>query len=169
MWWLLLFFLFGVLAWMLFAPISLEIDSESKLYQLEWKGIGNLQFDLLDDELVLHFKVWFWEKKYYPLRAKKSTKAPKKETPKKKKTKSKPFLSLKKIRKKSSRLIKSFRLIHCHLHLDTDDYIRNSYWYPLFYFLSTPNRQLRINFQGDNRLKLKIENRLAKILYAILF
>ena len=53
--------------------------------------------------------------------------------------------------------------------IDTDNYIWNAYLYPVFYWLGgRKNKFPTINFNGQNHIRLVIENRPIRMIYALL-
>ncbi len=152
-----------VLGWLLMAPIVLKIDTQEELCYLKWKGIAGVRLLVLADELVLKIQVFFWKKNIYPLSYSPNTSNTKQAAqPKKKKKPRMPW-------RKGKKLLQSFTVQTFQLDLDTDDFVQNSYLFPIFYFLSSERRQLRINYSGQMRLKLEVQNRLYHLLKAWLF
>lgn len=156
--------LIGLLVWMLFAKLQLQIDTKSNFYQLQWQGIFRANIIPLADDLILRLRIFFWQKDLYPLHW---TPKPKKKSQKSHKPNRPGRNSFKWIRK-GKNILRSFRVRLFRLRVDTGDYVRNSYWYPVFYFLSNEKRQLSVNFNGINHLQLHVENQLYRILLAII-
>ncbi len=151
------------LGWLLVAPIVLKIDTQQEIGYVKWKGIAGVRLLILADDIVLRVQVFFWKKNFYPL-----SRSPKSENTKQKSKrvkKKKTPLSWRKRKK----LLQSFTVETLQLDLDTDDFVQNSYLYPIFYFLSNERRQLRINYSGQLALKLEVHNRLFSLLRAWLF
>ncbi len=152
-----------MILWLLLAPISVKIDTWQQDYAVRWQGIGGVQVLLIENEVVLLLRVFFWRKAFYPLRgSKKPSKPPKKSKPT---TQRKGGIFSWKLAK---RVLRTFRIKQFKLELDTDDYVINAFLYPVFYFLDSPKRQLRVNFEGRTNLLLHIENRLSRIIGAII-
>ncbi|NRB51843.1 MAG: hypothetical protein HRU41_29495 [Saprospiraceae bacterium] len=150
--------------WILFTPIVLQIDTLRGLYWVHWRGIASLQFNIQDDEPILSLRVWFWKKDFRPLD---SLSKPRKQSAEKRTKKRKPRRKIN-WRRLGLRLIRSFIVRQFDLKIDTDDYILNSYLYPVFHLLNSKHLQLGINYQGESSLQLHIENRLIRLLKAIL-
>jgi len=70
--------------------------------------------------------------------------------------------------KRTINVLKSFNVKEFNLELDTGSYTWNALLYPSFYFLRGPHRLLRVNYEGRNRLKVTMENRLIYILYSLI-
>lgn len=161
--------LFAIVAWLLIAPFQLQIDSRRNHYRLHWKSIGYGQLLIQPSALAVRLKIFFWQKDWplFPPARGKPKLAPKANEPQKtdepkKDTTTRPSLF------KLMALLRTFQLKKFRLHVDTDDYILNSYLYPVFYFLNGKNRELRINYQGDLLLQMVVENRLYRLLVAYL-
>ncbi len=156
---LLIILLLG-LGWLLVAPIVLKIDTQQDIGYLKWKGIAGLRLLILADDIVLRVQVFFWKKDFYPLSySPKSGNTKQESKPVKKK---KTLVSW----RKGKRLLQSFTVRTFQLDLDTDDFVQNSYLFPVFYFLSHEGRQLRINYSGHLALKIEVHNRLFSLLKA---
>jgi len=123
-------------------------------------GLGGASLLLMGDDPVVRMHVFFWQRDFFLLEAKKPLKKP-----------------VKKARKGSKKfnwsmilqLLKTFKVRQFRLELDTDDYVINAYLYPLFYLVSRPQRQLSVNFEGRTNLALQIENRLSRMAGVFLF
>lgn len=164
---IILIFLIGLSCWIVTTPLRIKIDTENQLYQVHWKGIAEAILIPLSNDFLIRFRVFFWKKDFYPLRQKAKQLEKKEKTKKVKSTKQSSDLNRR--FKKGIQLLKSFEVKTFKLNLDTDNYIYNSYLYPVFYFLNKEHRQLKINYQGDLELQLEIENRLYRILIALFF
>lgn len=163
---LLVLILILIISWMLLTPIQLNIDSTKNTYLLVWKGIASARLIPKPNDIHLRFKIFFWKKDYFPLREKPSLfkkKAKKKDS----KEKNKKSLSLSKLSEKAKRILSTFQVKILRLRLDTDDYVRNSLLFPIFYFLRKKNVQLSINYEGNSEVELLVENRLYRLLMAI--
>ena len=165
---ILLLFLF-LLGWLLFSPISLVVDTVGGACFLRWKGIASARLLWISDDILLKLRVLFWKKDIYPLHPSSSKQEPEEKKPKTQKKKKKSRLQFRKWMRKGMRVLRSFEVKAFRLNLDTDDYVYNSYLFPLFYFLSKGKRQLSINYRGEAELLLIVENRLYRMLIALLF
>ncbi len=154
-----------ILLWLLFAPFQLKIDSQKRMVEFQWKTIGKGALILSDEDLLLETRLFFWKKVWHPLTWKFKSEKKKK---KPKKAKGKSFLKLK--WKKIKNLLRSFKVRILKIDLDTDDYIVNSYLYPVFYFLNNPakHRSMRVNYEGRFYCFIVIENSGWRILKALI-
>jgi len=157
--------LLALIVGLLFSPIQLKIDTRRQSYFLGWWGVGKARLLPVTDDLVIQLRIFFWKKHFHLLKAHPK----KKEKEKEKKSKKSQKINFSKYKRKGLRLLKSFEVKAFRLNLDTDDYVQNSYLYPVFYFLSNDQRQLTINYTGESELLLVVENRLYKILIAFFF
>jgi len=155
-----------ILSWILFAPIFLYINTDEKKYSAGLKGF--LNFNLIPDEEQIFFiriKIVFYSFNFFPLRKKEKkpeadskVKKPKK---KKKKTGLKTILLIKNIVWKT---FKSFRLKKLYINLDTNDVMANAYLIPVFANLYRNNINLNVNYSGDFRMVINIENNIFRML-----
>ena len=158
------------LVWLLLAPIQLVINSKRDIYRIVWKGVAGAELIPVPGNLLLRFNILFWRKEIDAMaelaRQQDKPKAPEKK--KKKKGRSKGWLSFKKIKRKGIRLLKSCNVKALRLNIDTHDYIYNSYLYPIFYLLDRGKKRLSINYTGESEVLLVVENRLYRMLIALI-
>jgi hypothetical protein len=74
----------------------------------------------------------------------------------------------KRIKKNWLRVLRTFKVRKFRLNLDTDNYITNSLLFPLAYFAQRKGYQIGINYLGRQDVSIVVQNRLAKILLALL-
>lgn len=151
--------------WLLFAPMVLKIDTQQQLYYVRWVGIGSCRVKVMQDDLVLTLQLLFWKKEMDPIEV--LVQQQKAQSSKKKKKK-RSSRSIKKWKRLGLRLMKSFTVKQFRLRLDTDDYVLNSYLFPVSRFLNFGPHQVSINYLGESSLQLQIENRLIRLLRAVL-
>lgn len=166
--WLLIFFFIGLILWLLLAPIRLILDSNNEVYYLQWYGIAKAGLVMLPDDLVIRLRVFFWKKQFSVFEIKPSGKKKKsiENIPKKK---SKQKTNFKTWKRRGITILKSFKVKIFRLNLDTDDFVHNSYLFPIFHLLNAENRRFQINYKGDLELLLVVENRLINIIKAFIF
>lgn len=153
-----------LLAWLLVAPMYLIVDSRRNLVGFRWQTIGAAYLLLTRDDLLLRTRIFFWKKDWRPLQWKRSKEKKERKKPSKKKKK-KSWMNFRRVR----RLLRSFRVKTLRINVDTDDYVVNSYLYPLFMLLDRSRQSLRVNYEGEFECRLEIENRGYRILNALLF
>ncbi len=94
-----------------------------------------------------------------------SIKKTKQITQKKHRTKSRKKLSFKKL----TGILRSFRIRKFLISVDTNNMQVNGIMYPLFLLAQNiSGRQIGINFVGENIVILKIENNIARIVWAFI-
>lgn len=160
--------LVALLAWVLIAPLQLQIDTTTGRYQIEWKSIGYGRLITRPTVIAIRLKLLFWQKEW-PLQALVGGRSKRTERPT---DTEKPTRKTKKDRAPRFNvraLLRTFQLKQLRLHLDTDDFILNSYLFPIFYFLSGRNRDFKINYEGEASLQMVVENRLYRVLWAMLW
>ncbi|MEL6658664.1 MAG: hypothetical protein AAFP77_16380 [Bacteroidota bacterium] len=171
MWFIIVFtIILAVLTWLLITPLQLQIDTTVNHYRLQWKTIGYGQLVVRPAELAVRLKVLFWQKEWplFPPKSKTEKEKPqsKQIEPKKQQSQKAKRRSFAKLNFRS--LLHTFEVKRFRLHLDTDDFIVNSYIFPIFYLLRREDRDLQINYKGEALLQLVVENRLYRILFAFL-
>ena len=160
---ILLIILFGFIGWLLLSPIQLILDSNRQLYCVRWMGLGRIGMKVVPGDVVVRYDSWLFHHDFYPLKRDQKKKAEKKKKPKKKSR-----YSFGKVSRKARKILRSFEIKSFLVNLDTDDYILNGYLFPLCHALGK-GKHLRINFQGEMEIHVVVENRLVRILKAIIF
>ncbi len=163
MWWLLaLALILLCIVYLLFVPVILYIDTQNNTYFVRLKGLVRASVLADKEELVkVHFRMGPINFNFYPLRKKSKTKKKKKEI---KKVETKPSKRFPLSYSKVKRLLKSFKLKKFYLDLDTGDFTLNAKLYPVFAFLNHYYGGFHINFQGNNRVVLCLQNRPINII-----
>lgn len=161
-----------IVGWLLIAPLRLTIDTNANSYCIDWQNLAHVRVLPKPDDVSIYFKVLFWKKElslFHLITSKRSHGRKKKkrtqshEKRKSKKIKAKVFF------RKAKKILKTFKVRTFKLQLDTDDYILNSYLFPIFHLLNRPGQSISINFEGRSSLRLIVENKPYKILKAIIF
>ena len=152
-----LFFLF--IGWLLLSPIELEIDTRVPVAVLRWKSLGNamLIYEKEDWQLELNIlffhRKWMLEKLFF---AEKKHKRHNVEIGRKKLPEN--------VLSRLFPLLKSFQITECHIAIDSGDYLKNAWLYPLN-FAPFTRHNLHVNFMDENYLLLIIKNSPWRILY----
>lgn len=159
----------------LMAPVVLTIDTDEDLYRLQIIGLGEARIVPTWDTdwlIALRWRVWFFRREFRPLEW---LTQPRPAKPGKKST-SDPGDQRKKSRGQGRfsppswhrirHLLQSFQVHQCQIAISSDDPIRNVWLFPLAYALSGPNRQISVNFIEYRAVKLRISNRLIRVLWA---
>lgn len=63
-------------------------------------------------------------------------------------------------------VLRSFRVRELRWELDTGNYLHNALLYPIFYLLNLQNASTGINFLGRNGIRIRVGNRLMRMLFA---
>ena len=159
---------------LLIAPLQLLIDTTRQQYLFRWWGLGHVAILPASDDFYLQVRLLFFRKKWSFIELlKKNRQKATPPTPTSSKRKSGPKKAYQFFRKnwkrKVRRLWNAFRVKYLYINLDTDDYLLNSYLYPLHLFSRGPHRQVRINYTGQVIFQLRAEVRLYRILFALIF
>jgi hypothetical protein len=153
---LLLLLLF--IAWLLIAPLVVELDTDKASCRLSWGSIGSCSI-YFENEWWLEYRVLFYQQK---IRLVNLTNKPSKKTAKKnKKPASRPPLH------KMIHVLQSFTISKWRLAADTGDASLNARLYALN-FLPACRSHVHINFAGYNYAYIKITNRPWKMIWAFL-
>jgi len=154
-----------IIAYLLFAPFFLEIDSTTGLCRVRLHRLASAQLVLHDRSLFMKLKVAWWQKEL-DLLAPRKEKSPSTEAVIRTEKKKKQFQINKMLRKMKS-VLKSFRIDKCYLTFDTGNMPLNGILYPSLYLLSQrTNKTVMINFWEENEIILQIENSVARMLWA---
>ncbi|MDX2066994.1 MAG: hypothetical protein SFV55_01145 [Haliscomenobacter sp.] len=151
---------------LLFTPFIVRVNTRQNQYQLRW-GIARVQFIPEKDDGIIALQLAFWRRDFSLLQLLAKTPAKKAVQPQKSNAHKKGVgrLSFYRLRK----VLQSFRIPYVYLDLDSNDFVTNAYWYPVCRALSTPTRQLRINFGGHNQCAFELRNRAVDVLIALIF
>lgn len=149
-----------VVAWLLFAPVILDIDTRIPAARFEWKGLGNAIIIFQEEEWRLRFRIFFFRKE---LNLSTMKRKPKMKKTKKEKHKRKNMNSRKMVMK-GMRILKTFRATQWRISLDTGNNMYNAWLYPLNFIIGAEH--CNVNFYGENYLVLNLKNNLGRILYA---
>lgn len=152
-----------LLVFLIFTSIVLKIDTYNNQYYIQVWGIVKCSI-LWQEGVLIEFKTPFNKFKIDPFAPEKDKE--KKELKHKKSDKDKE-VSFKNF-KKGYRVLKSFKIKKLKVDLDTSDMILNGYLYPVFFFLNTKKVHMNINYYGQVGLLVHVENRLARIIWALL-
>ncbi|MCB0635040.1 MAG: hypothetical protein KDC54_00400 [Lewinella sp.] len=172
----------GVVAYLLWAPMVIEINTRRRWYGVHYGPVLDAQLvmeRLADPSLLVRFWRWHWRWSLWNKRAptpasKAADSAPtaKSKYPflrvfgrKRTRASRRRRLSLPKILK----LLRTFRVRQFQCALDTDDYVLNAYLFPIGTYLTAHGWPVAINFQRQNELDLKLENRMSRLIRALFF
>jgi len=155
-----------LLSWLLFTPLFLYVNTKEKKYSVGLKGIINFRF-LPDDHQLFKIRITivFYPFNFYPLQQKKEkTKTdPKVKKPAKKKI-GLGYRAIWLFLKISRKTLRSFKLKKLYLNIDTDDAITNAYLIPVFANLHRKNIKLFVNYTGELKMIINVENNIFRML-----
>lgn len=161
-----LLIIIGIVSYILFAPIYLEIDSSKDLYRIRFHHLVSIAVGKSEDRLLLELKILYWRQAIdvFAANPKKTQRVSVKARMKTSKTKKKS-IEWKKLRN----LLLSFRIITCRISVDTGNLQLNALLYPVLYWIQLiSKRNISINFMGHNEIILTIQNNLARMSWAYL-
>jgi len=144
---------------LLFVPIILFIDTDTKEYYIQLKGLAKANIEA-DEEKLLRIKLrtFFRNFYFYPLQKTGITK--KKKNSKSTKKKQGKKMSL----RQGLSLLGSFKVKRFLLDIDTGNCIQNAKLYPVFELINYRIGGFKVNFIGRNRFALHMQNRPINIL-----
>lgn len=152
--------LLALLAYLLWMPLELRIDSSSRLFYIRAGVLARVSLEPEPEELVqLHLRAGFWHFYWRPADFQARVKPRKKGR--------KPSGSMDFSGRRALRLLRSFRVRQFRWNLDTGNPALNARLYPVFYLLDGTLGGFGINFQDHNRLELHLVNRPVRILLAL--
>jgi len=148
-------------AYILFAPVYIEIDSIHSIYQVRLHKILSVSFFVNGEASLLEVKAGLWKRRIDLSKAP-ATKTHAAEEKKQELPASFPF-------RKLLAVIRSFKVTRLDASLDLGDMSWNGMLYPCFCWLSfITGKNIQINFEGRNSLVLHIENNIARMSRAFL-
>jgi hypothetical protein len=151
-----------LMAYLLFAPFSLQVDSVKGIFRFRFHKLARGILLIRDNTLLLSLKIAGWQKDIDLLkkRAGKKPGASKKE-PQKRKVQF-PF-------RKAIRVLNSFKIKQFFITISWPHMHLNGILYPVTIWLSSiSGKTISTNFQNENIIVLEIENNIARMLWAFL-
>lgn len=162
-----LLLLFCILCWILIAPVKLIIDTTHSIYRLKLFYLMTIDFGFFLDKINLDLRSRIFSKRieidyWKSYRKRKQNRIHK--------TRNEPGSNTRKIIsfRKFRKLISSFKVEKFSWKLDTGDYYYNGLLYPLAFASGYGQKKVEVNFRGENELELVVENRLFRVIRAII-
>jgi len=150
----------------------MEVDSMQGFIRVEWGGLAGVAWVPADAWDVLHLRVLGMRRQIrlgeHPNQAAAVDEAPEEPANKRKRHKGKG-LPIKTTVRMVLRVLRTFRVRRCRILWDSDDFVWNAWAWPVACFLNTQiHGSVRINFIGKRDIHLVVENRLGRIVWAVL-
>lgn len=175
--WLILGIFIAGFVWLLWTPLRVEIDSEAGVFRAEWRYLCAVQWLPEEGLNVIRVEAPFFRRHIQlsattppggkPVQKPEKTAAPPVPAPPAKK---KQKLSPKMMWRLGCNFLRTFKIKRLQIWWDSDDFIWNARAYPVAHFLNTLGAgEVRINFWGRRELALVVENRLGRMLGAVLY
>ncbi len=169
---ILLFVLLALVAWLLWTPLRIEIDSEAGIVYLAWQGVASVKWEAEQGLDVLQLRVIGFRKDLR-MGQERGVKAPptaaKPAGKKRKKARVRRAFPLKTILRMARNVLCTFKINRLKIYWDSDDFIWSARLYPLVFYLNYRiGGQVAINFRGRRALALSVENRLGRMIWAVL-
>ena len=164
--------------YILTVPFRLQISTARDLYRFSISGFGYVRIVPTDNLFNLRFRILFYSREVELFkesddeisqspRSKKGGTTAKKQKEGDPQKRSRFRLSKKRRRwllRKALRIPSTFKINLLHLEVDTGDYIKNAYLFPLFASISREPVNLHVNYEEINSLDLDVENRVYRVL-----
>ena len=160
--WLLIVLAFFLvfICYIFLAPFYFEVDSDNNLFRFRFHRLASAQLLIKESSLFVKINLVGWKKMIDVLESK-PVKVKKKRHKLKIQRRSK--LTIKQLRS----VLKSFKINNSYVDISFNDQRLNAFLFPVFFFLNkTRHVKIFLNFVGRNRVKLEVENNLARILKA---
>jgi len=142
----------GIFA-ILYTPIEVVIDSYNDNYFIRLGKLIKLSYAKTGESYKSRIQILFW--RFTPDIWSPIFKALKKDT----KTNKKLLI------KRAYRIISTFRLKKFRISIDTGNYIRNAYLYPLTHIIHSENIGIDVNYRRENNIMLQFINRPINIIF----
>lgn len=157
----------GLLLWLLLVPFELEIDTTKGVFRFEWKTIARVLWLPEEGWDVVKVDAPFFHKKISSAAIKS------RRSPRRKVSPDAPKPAPKRLASKWAwrvvpAVLRSFQVRRCVLWLDTGDYVRNAWLYPVFGLLQNQRIRVVVNFLGKNDLSVLVQNSLGRMAWAAL-
>ena len=170
-WMFIVFPLLLLLAWILFAPIHILIDTTQKKYGAGLLGLITASIVKKENEGIrIRIKIFFFSIYLNPFKFfnKGTTTKVSESIIKKRKLNTREFRFELFVLKTIWKIIKKTKLKTVHLNIDTGDVIKNAYLIPGFVMINTGRWNLSVNYESKFELIIHIEHRLSVILWQII-
>lgn len=147
----------GILVtYLLLMPIILSIDTATNEYFIQLKGLAKAYIEPHEEEIIrIKLNIFFMRFYFFPIDEIIKRNKAKKLKPKKHKTKRRKHLGM----SKGLKVLKTFKVNQFAIDMDTGDVIQNAKLYPAFAFFNYYKGGFNINFEGRNRLVVRLQNR----------
>ena len=148
-----------VLLYLLFMKMVLFVDTANDEYYVQAKGLAKAKIESHETELIeVKLYTLFMKFSFFPLKkSKKKKKKPKKDKIAVRKSKTREFQRL-------VRIARTFKVDQFLVDIDTGNCITNAKLFSPFSFMNFYGGQFRVNFEGRNRLLLRVQNRPIRII-----
>jgi hypothetical protein len=147
-----------LLAYLLFAPLVLEISTSKNLLRLSVHRLAKARLVLGEDALLIELKVPGWTRSFDLLAPRERKPEKVKLKKKKNKRRSMPF-------RKIQAVLRSFRC-KGYATIDTGSMPANGLLYPVFLLLQRRGIPVAINFHDEQSIELEIRNSAARLVWA---
>ena len=163
---------FTIVLWLLYAPITLTVDTSTDDYSLAWYGVFLGQLKEVEGHLSVMIQAPFFRRRIDVVKkvAEQMTVSEKvnQKIAKGRGNQGNSKFILKRLRKNWLGILKSFDVKKFRMDVDTGNYTTNGLLVPISFFARQRGLQVRINFMGEQNIRLILRNRLARLFWALL-
>lgn len=165
MWWIILLTVLSFFALVLLSRLVMEIDSTHDMYAVKFGRLFAARLLVHTDVPAVAIKMLWW-RRTVPLFG--NTPPPETENAVQPvQSKSRQRMSPAKMARKAKGLLASFRITQCFISIDTGNMPLNGLLFPWFYMIGRRSgKKIMINFEGRTVVILRIENTIARLLWA---
>ncbi len=163
-WYILIAFILFTMAWILWVPIIIFVNTESKRYSLALPGIFHARVVPAAELFAIRGSIFFIPYRFNPFKNRPGKKKveKKKDGEKKRRFKAQEGLSL------GRNIMHALRIRKLHLDIDTDDYSLNAWLIPVFSAVNSENIRLKANFEGNASMLLDLRTSIGALIWAFL-
>lgn len=158
----------ALLAFALFTPLRIVVDSASGQAALHWSWWGVAVVATQEGDLRYRVRLPFYTREGSVFEvewARQPARSPSKRAPEEEVRKARrPVVSRAMLR----RVVGSFQVRRFRWHMDTGDPVWNAWLFPLFHLWQVRGHDVRITFDGRSRLDVVLVNNLYRLLRAVI-
>lgn len=162
-WYLLLILLLLLILWILVVPVMVFVHTDHNRYLFALPGMFRAELVTAESPWIVRGWILFVPYRFNPFAARKKKSTEGKAREKRKKRFRMPSGGISLFRD----ALRTIRIRQLEVDIDTDDFLLNAWLFPLFSVVGGSGRELRINFQGYNALRLDARVRMGALLWAV--
>lgn len=157
----------ALLLLLLFSPVRLEIDTENEVYLIRYGVFVSGSLAVIDERPAVKLRClgFTWQRKIEDLLLRlRKTVTPRVPAVRKRRSGNRRSFKW----RKALAALRAIDIRKMYVDLDTGNYIRNAWLFPIFFMADKGARKLRINFNGETIVHISMQAVPAKLLWAFL-